>query len=375
VQVTRQAIDQRFKGKGGKRLVDWLADLVSEATSAAVVRRTPVRELLPRFPAIWVEDTTVLTLPDALAEQWPGCGGSAGASRAALKLSLRLDLVSGTQHGPVCAPAKVHDRTLADEHPPLPAGCLYLADLGYFSLSRFRELAAAGVHVLSRLRAGTKLVDHAGRSWDVPAFLAAQQRPRIDVEVQVGAADRFPCRVLALRAPRHVVRARRRQIREERRREGRPAGTAALAQALWTVLLTTVPATQLSLDEAMALLHARWQIELLWKGWKTQGGLRCSRSTQPQHIHAELMAKLLGVIIQQWLLLAVGYQPLTSSWVLTVRAIRDEIRRLAQAVWRGKGIHAAIRRMRDAIPRSARITPRRTRLATFQRFQIAASHA
>jgi len=369
VQVTRQAIDQRLKGEMGEHLTTWLTGLLSEATRQTITRQTEVLPLLARFTGIWVEDTTVLALPDALADTWPGCGGSAGASRAALKLSLRLDLVSGAQQGPRCAPGRVHDLTVAGEHPPLSAGWLYLADLGYFSLARFRELAAAEVAILSRLKAGTKLIDAAGRVWDVPDFLAAHGTPAVDVSIRVGKAERFPCRLLALRAPRWVVRERRRKIEEERRREGRPPGVAALAHSLWTVLITTVPADQLSLADAFALLHARWQIELLWKGWKTDGGLRLSRSSQPQHIQAELAAKLLGLVIQQWLLLAVGYRPLAMSWVLATRAIRSTIRLLAAAIWRGRGVRAAIRRMAQSLPRSARIRPRPTRPSTFQRLE------
>src|SRR6266536_5709449 len=68
VQVTRQAIDQRLKGEMGEHLTTWLTGLLSEATRQTITRQTEVLPLLARFTGIWVEDTTVLALPDALAD-------------------------------------------------------------------------------------------------------------------------------------------------------------------------------------------------------------------------------------------------------------------------------------------------------------------
>ncbi len=159
---------------------------------------------------------------------------------------------------------------------------------------------------------------------------------------------------------------RRRRLHAEAKREGRTPGKAALALAAWTVLVTTVSADQLSLPEAFALLHARWQIELLWKGWKTDGGLRSSRSARPTHIRAELYAKLLGLVIQSWVLLAMPYRPLEDSRVLAATAIRAGARVLAAAIWRGRGIIAALRLIARSFPRSAKVGRRRRRPSTVQ---------
>jgi hypothetical protein len=360
VHVTRQAIDQRLDEAMGERIGDWLEDLLQRAVQEVIRGERSVIPLLARFRAIWVEDSSVLPLPDALNEHWSGCGGSGTMSRAALKLGVRLNLVTGAQQGPLLAPGRVHDRVLADRHPSMEPGSLYLADLGYFSLERFRALAATGVQVLSRLKAGTRLIDASGTSWDAAAFLAAQGTTQVDVPIQLGVRARVPCRLLAVRVPTTVAAERRRRLRAEAKREGRTPGTAALAQADWTVLLTTVSADQLSVAEACALLHARWQIELLWKAWKTAAGIGTSRSTRPTHIRAELLAKLLGLVIQHWVLLTMPYRPLEDSRVLAVTAIQAGIRALAAAVWRGRGISAALRLIAQSFPCSARIARRRT---------------
>ena len=68
-------------------------------------RRAPV-ELLCRFESVVLEDSSSITLPEELAEQWQGCGGSPGKGQAAVKLHVRLRAQTMTG-----ARTKAHART------------------------------------------------------------------------------------------------------------------------------------------------------------------------------------------------------------------------------------------------------------------------
>jgi len=102
-------------------------------------------------------------------------------SHAALKLGVRLDLLTGAIHGPILAPGAVHDRAVSDAQPALPPGSLRITDLGFFGLERFATLAKAGVLLLSRPQATTIAFDQQQRRWDVADLLAAQQTDSIDL--------------------------------------------------------------------------------------------------------------------------------------------------------------------------------------------------
>ena len=112
-----------------KRCTEQAADCLHQVLAAAVeqvVAADPVAiPLLRRFAAVEVYDGSVLALPDALRAEWPGCGGSA-PSGAALKIGVRLDLVSGRLHGPVLGAGRDHDQTLPLAATALPpAGCAW----------------------------------------------------------------------------------------------------------------------------------------------------------------------------------------------------------------------------------------------------------
>src|SRR6185437_17150001 len=103
--------------------------------------------------------------------------------------------------------------------------------------------------------------------------------------------------------PPEVVARRRQRLVEAARREQTTPSAAQLALAAWAVCVTSLPAERLSLPEALALYRLRWQIELLFKLWKSHGAIDRSRSAQPWRVLCEVYAKLLAMVVQHWLLL------------------------------------------------------------------------
>ncbi|MDQ2744789.1 MAG: hypothetical protein M3Z66_21190 [Chloroflexota bacterium] len=214
VRISPQGLDYWLKGEAAQRLARWLQALLA-ALEQSVAGEPRTLPLLGRFAAVVVEDTSILTLPAEYAKDWPGCGGSPGASGAALKVAVRWNLTTGELDGPLLAPGKAHDGALAAGREALAAGSLYLADLGFFSLRRWAALARDGVFYLGRYLAGTALTTADGRRWSASAFLAAQQTTLVDGRLTLGIADPLPCRLLAARVPPAVAAERRRTMRAE----------------------------------------------------------------------------------------------------------------------------------------------------------------
>lgn len=157
VTISPQGLAQRFTPDLTVALEQVLAAVVSQ-----VVRGPRVAiPLLGRFTHVWVLDTTTITLPDALADAWAGCGGNAGQGQAALE----IDLVTGQLAGPLRQPGRAPDRTTPLLSRPRAAGSLSIRDLGFFSLDQVETERAAGGHWLSRLMAGTIVCTADGGRW------------------------------------------------------------------------------------------------------------------------------------------------------------------------------------------------------------------
>ena len=100
--------------------------------------------------------------------------------------------------------------------------------------------------------------------------------------------------------PQEVADQRRRRIRTEARDHGRTPSAVVVALAAWTILITNAPPELLSLAEALVVAKVRWQIELIFKLWKSHGQVDQWRSEKPARIMGEVYGKLLAMLIQQW---------------------------------------------------------------------------
>ena len=118
--------------------------------------------------------------------------------------------------------------------------------------------------------------------------------------MRLGEVHRLPARLLAVRGPQAVADERRRRLWAVARKKGCMVSARRLALAAWIMLVTNVPSDRLTVREVLG--RTRWQIELLFKLWKSHGRVDESRSLKPWRILCEVYAKLLAMVVQHWLL-------------------------------------------------------------------------
>lgn len=327
VELSPQGLDQRFSREAALCL-----EQVLTSALRTVVTSDPVAiPLLERFNGVYLLDSTTIVLPPSLAEVWQGCGGSTDDGAAALKVQLQLDLAAGRIQ------AQLQDGRDSDRNSTLdlalPPGALRIADLGYWELERLAELTRRGVLWFSRAQANTTLQTADGRTWDLLALLEADpDAATLDLPVRLGKTAQLQARLLAQRVPQEVADQRRRRLRAEAREKGQTVSAVRLALAAWTVFVTSIPAEQLTLNEAVVLGRARWQIELIFKLWKSHGQVDVLPTAQKWRVLCEVYAKILGQIVQQWLLVVSCWQSAARSLTKAAQTLRLHVMGLAKAM-------------------------------------------
>jgi hypothetical protein len=360
--ISPQGLAQRFTPAAAE-----LVRRVWAAALAEVIVADPVAgDLLARFPAVVLLDSTTVALPDALAAVWVGCGGRvAQGSQAALKLTVRLDLCTG-RLAALPSDGKTQDKASPLQHAPLPPGALRVTDLGYWSLGVPAEIAAQDAYFLSRLHLQTAVFAAAGERLDLADWLGRQRRRRLAVAVELGVAARVPARLLAVRVPHRVAAARRAPIRADAQREGGVPSAPKLALADWTLLVTNAPPAVLAIREALVLARARWQIELLFKLWKSEGRLDEWRSADPDRILCEVYAKLIALVIQHWILLTGCWCFADRSLTQAAQAVRDHAVSLLLVLASRSGLIAVLTAIGRCLAAGCRIDRRRAKPNLFQ---------
>lgn len=360
--VTPQAVDQRFTARAADHLKDCL--------DAAVRRVLPAPDaatvaLLDRFAEVCVQDSTTVALPDECASQYRGCGGTAPTvAKSALKFQVRLDLRRGGLTG-----FRVEAGRAADVATPLQAeavveGSLHLRDLGYFDLAVFRAIVAKKAHFLSRLRQPIAVFD-AGRRVVLSAWLD-RRSATVDAAVTVGVDDRMPARLVAVRVPRAAWRQRRADLRRQGSKKGYTPSPEREALCGWNVFITSVPSELATAAEILALVRLRWQVELLFKQWKSPGRLDESRSARPERVLGELFAKMLALVVQHWILTRCSWRHANRSLTRAGAAVRGLAGALALAWRNAADLARVLGQIARSLERTGRVDRRRTSPSAFQ---------
>ena len=363
--IADQSLQERFND----RAVDCLHRVLKAALAYLFEARPETIPLLRRFTAVALEDSTAVALPACLAAEYPGCGGSdPEAGTAGLKVIARLEAIAGRLEFSEPRPAKASDHELHAALPPLPSESLRLADLGFFDLERMAADTAAGVHWISR--APAKLLvrkgDEAGQN--LPEWLQDQRSDRIDAIVTVGTKFRLTCRLVAVRAPAEVVQRRLEHLEKKQRKKQRPVSAAQRMLCEWTVMLTDLSdAGQYTPEQLWVLYRVRWQVELLFKRWKSGGGLGRSRGRTAPRVLCEFLAKLVAALIKHWGTLLRGGPLCVVSAVRAAARVKWWASRLAEAIGSGASgaVERVLRRLKADLDRLPK-RPKRKRKTTRQ---------
>lgn len=367
VPLSAQALDARFTPEAA----ECMRQVLETAMQRAVCSEAVLVPLLQRFSGVYLHDSTVLSLPAALHEQWPGISTNSGEKRAAMKVQVRLDLTSGSLDPLELQAGKAQDRASMLNQIPLPPGSLWVTDLGYFSLKRLRFCVENDFYFLSRIQVGTYVLTADDTAYSLCDFLAQEFSGRsaedtLDVVIRLGKSECLPCRLIAWRVPEAVVAQRRRQLQETARKQQRPVNPQAWALATWTCLATNAPAELLSPTEAEILRRSRWQVELLFKLWKSQSHLDHSRSQKPYRVLCEVYAKLLAVLIQHWVLVATCWSFPDRSLTKAAKTVRKFVQELARHVHTITDLQHILTEIQRCLACGCRIEKRRKHPSAFQ---------
>lgn len=363
--ISPQALEQRFTPQAAELLLRVLDKAINQLVAAQPV----ALELLQRFEAVYVVDSSTINLPKELVELYRGCGSAGSANYAGLKLHVQLDLLSGALSRFEISPASQHDAKSRVAQAQIAKGTLQLRDLGYWNLNQLAQQQSTGSYYVSRLKADTRVVDNKGKGWELADFLASQPSniQNIDLPMGVGWGKTVEGRLIAVRVQDRQVQAQRQlHLKDQARKRQRPISSRQTLVSEWLVYFTNLSGEQANLEEVVVLYRLRWQIELLFKLWKQAGGLEERRSSKPYRILCEVYAKLIGVIVTHWLSLLSGWEEGERSLVKASQVVRHYGLSMILLLWQTSSLVALFEVIKRVIRDTCRVNKRRKRPSAYQ---------
>ena len=306
--VSRQAIDQRYRPAA----VEFFKHAFQESVAQTLNWKTDSAMtglLRQRFAAVRLFDSTHCPCSDALAQLFAAFGGRAG--QAGVKVLLSYDYGAGQLHPLDVLPGKCSDQGLAErvaqELGPQELG---IWDKGFYKAGALRRVAQRGAYFLmpwpqSVCVYRTDGQGQRGLRLEVAAQLKASSQNWLEwptIELGQTQESRLgPVRLIAYRLREEQANRRRAALREKCRTYGRQPTPEALELAGWLILLTNAPADLLPTAAVGFVYRVRWQVELIFKQWKSVLRLDVLPSRNPYRVQCEIWGRLLlGVLSFVW---------------------------------------------------------------------------
>lgn len=228
--------------------------------------------LLKPFKRVLLQDSTTLSLPDCLLSYFPG-NVSNGKQKAVARLQCIINITSMQWlHLSLNAFTNNDQSASGIILPLLSKGDLLIRDLGYFVLDVLEQAIKKEAFFISRLKYGVTLFDTNGKAIDWKQLCKAASGV-IDRRVLAGKQQKVPVRIVMIPLPEAVVEQRIRKAKKDRDKRLNHSQDYYV-WLRYNVFVTNIESKTLSSRQVADVYKIRWQIEILFKSWKSAGHLQ-----------------------------------------------------------------------------------------------------
>jgi len=258
------------------------------------------RAVLRQFSQVNIVDSSLVSLPDDLQAEFKGFNTPGSAASA--KLQLSFDYLTGDFNA-----IQVEDGRVPDQNCPLPLryakpASLTLFDLGYVKFDQLQALNQQDASYITRLATRIVVYHHMDdqQPFDLVEFLH-RQPDHGEIEVYIGLKKQVKVRLIFQKLPPQIVQERHRKVKRTAQRKQHGITAKHLALQAWNLFITNVPPEWLDSQQILHLYRVRWQVELLFRLWKSQVKLSQVGRYRKARIICQLYARLIALVLFNWL--------------------------------------------------------------------------
>lgn len=292
--ISKQAMDKRFN----ENALAFIQKLFENVLNYQVKDSYLPSCLSNHFTAIKVMDSTEFKLPDFFVGDFPGYSAKSSAACAAIQLE--YDVLSRQIQFLTIGSARESDKTVADQRMnTIKKGELILRDLGYYSIDSYGKIEGQQAFYISRLKAQVGIYQKTSEgfeklSWsNILKAIKQSKQSHFEQWVYIGNKQKHRVRLMAWELPETEQQKRL-------RRKKRIKSSLSKEDIIWSklnVLITNIEAEIFDPQQAYNLYKIRWQIEWMFKIWKSILHIDSVRKMKPNRLKCYLYTKLIWVLL------------------------------------------------------------------------------
>lgn len=373
--VTKQSINERFNSK----MVSFFKLVLERLINQFVLNDTTISTNL--FNRILIKDSTCFQLPEHLATIYPGSGGN--SSKAAIRVQFEYD-VKSTQ----ITDLSIHPFTAQDSQNAIhtthlvKANDLIIRDLAYVNDTSLRGIETEGGYYLNRLPVSANIYDQ-GKGEDNRQYKKIDFRKlykkMIETEVKscskeiyVGAKSKYKTRLIIELMPERVYAERIRKLKRHEVKKRTKTSKEKKDRMRFNLFITNIPEDKLPLSALPSIYRLRWQIELIFKSWKSFANLDQIKKMKKHRVQAVIYLRLIIVLLATNLTRAISIwynktENLTLSYMKTSKLMMNNRETLRQIALVKKGKRGdQIKSLLKTIKRNCKFEKKKGKLSSFE---------
>ena len=309
--VSKQAINQRFTNMCTEFLKKIFRKLMKDTIKSRVSIKSNIDN---HFKRIRILDSTGFQLPEKYSDIYPGSGGN--ASSAGVKVQLEYELKSGeflnidffSGKDSDCSYSKTLGSTIQKDD-------LILRDLGYFDLDEFEIINKKSAYYISRVKANTKVYilnknieyfkngsPKKGSIYEEIDLVEIMENMKtaetIEIkEAFVGEEKKLPTRLVIYKHTEKELVKITNSVKKESKKKGKQKSEKTMKLLGLCVYMTNISNQVLKNEEIHDIYSLRWQVELIFKTWKSIYNMEKVRNVKLDRFECQLYGKLILVLL------------------------------------------------------------------------------
>lgn len=314
ITITKQSLHDRFNERALAFLQQALERLLNQQLDVTSLLATATA-----FKRILIKDSICFQIDASLAASYPGSGGSGSA--AAVRIQFEYDLLNGHINDLSVHAFNDQDATDSLETIELTQqGDLIIRDLAYMNLGVIKRLIDKGAVVLCRLQYTVTVYEMKNNNYEVVdfvklrTFMQQHQLAVMEQEVYLGSTEHLKLRLMIHLLPDVVVAQRLRKAQRNNNKKGRgQLSKQYKARAALNLFITNATEHQIPLTAVGSCYRLRWQIELMFKIWKSLCHIDKVKQVKKERLECYIYAKLIRIVLSWQLIWAVAKFTLTKD--------------------------------------------------------------
>lgn len=267
--ISKQGLHQRFN----ERAVDFLNQVLSQMLSHSVSQQGLISQQAA-FSSCLVRDSTRFGLPDEYSGVYKGHGG-ATKTESMISIQYEMDLLSGQQVDLQLTSGCGNDQQDTKESSvDIRPNSLLIRDLGYITSSYLKAVITQKAYFLNLLPSQMQTFDQKKENAQIDFKKVFKKMKRhqlhyMEFEILAGKKAQIPCRMIVHLNDEKTTRHKTKRTAKNTKSIGCKVSKEQKTRAKLSIYITNVAKEVIKPEAVKPLYSLRWQIELVFKTWKS----------------------------------------------------------------------------------------------------------